>query len=129
MSEWTGYSFKRMEEIRQYERISNAPKRIRGEAFGMDLTVGSSEPHADTRETCPVCGLKAVLTVYEGERICQSCLEGLAEGGAGESFLGGQWELLSCYGVCATYATEAEAQEAVVYAASRGVERTYRRAQ
>jgi len=125
MSEWTGYAGRRMEEMQRYERISNAPKRIRGEAFGGVEIVNHSRQIE--LATCQSCGslVRETLTEFEDQRVCQSCLEGLAESTA--MYAEGQWELLSCYGVCATYATEAEAQEAVAYAASRGVARTYRR--
>lgn len=32
-------------------------------------------------ETCPICGQTDTLTEYEGLKICQTCLEGLVEGG------------------------------------------------
>lgn len=38
------------------------------------------EPKPRKMGICPVCGIKDDLTEYEGEVMCQSCLEGMAEG-------------------------------------------------
>lgn len=113
---------------RYARRVASHTRRERGGAFGQELAVGTgtASNHARERAVCQVCGQTELLVEHEGQMVCQTCLEGLAEAGA-EVYLGGQWEIVSCYGVTHTVNTEEEARAYCEYAASRGIERTYRR--